>query len=634
MKPNSKLIKIWVRMIRVIYRNLSYMHFSANYCLGFIITLVCLGCLLINPAWSGGPLIVTNGIPALWPENKTIVYTIDQGALGTFSNLQASSMITRAFNQWNQVSTSWLTFTRNAESLPVDVTSYNFEQILDSLPDNSNPIIFDNDGEIIEALAGQYSKSYILGFASVHSYGNEIVMTRSYYNGYFITQQKQTEAQIFSTLLHEIGHMCGLDHAQHSRHIAFNNVFTDDDVVPIMFPTSTGEEDKRDQLTFDDKLAISNLYSTLFHRTSTGSISGAVKRDNKGLPGVNVIARNIDDPFKQVSTTVTGTFDQNQGTYELKGLPPGNYEVMVEAIDEMFNDYSSVGQYAESSSDRSFRSPIKPEYYNQNDSANESRSTMDLVQTSKSRTTSGIDINVDTSSLPSDEETIRLLAINSKANGAASSNSGSVEYLLEPSGNEGSIVIDVEFSSSASYKIYVERERSSGAPLLYTISGNSQSKTVVIGADSNIPLFDTRYFINVFNSGSSDKTFTISVSNQDITPSPTPTATFTSTPTATFSPTPENTATPIVIMTPTPTPTFTPTPSPRGTPTPRSLVGDVNQDGVINALDIFSFSVDWQESAAAADFLSNINKNRSLVIDYSDLMNLIEIYKTTKEETP
>jgi len=619
-------------MTRVIIRYISSMNFSERLSLGFVISLVCFGFLVINSAWSGGPLIVTNGVPALWPENKTIIYTIDQGALGNLSNLQASSMITRAFNRWNQVSTSWLTFSRDAEPLPVDVTANNFEQILDSLPADSNPIIFDNDGEIIDALAGNNAKNYILGFASVYSYGDEIVMTRSYFNGYFITREHQTQDHIFSTLLHEIGHMCGLDHAQHSRHIAFNNVFTDDDVVPIMFPTSAGEDDVRDELTFDDTLAISNLYSTLFHRTSTGTISGTVKRDNRGLPGVNVIARNVDDPFNQVSTAVTGTFDQNQGTYELKGLPPGNYEVMVEALDELFTGTSSVGQYADSSSDRSFRSPVKAEYYNQDDSTNDSRSTVDVVQASKSRTTSGIDINVESSSLPSDEKQIRLLGIDSKTQGAAASNDGSLAFLLEPSGNEGSIVIDFEFSSKASYKIYVERERSSGAPLVYTISGNSNAKTVIIGPDSDIPLFNNRYFINVVNSGSFDRTFTISVSTQDVTPSPTPTAT------VTFTPMPESTATPTptVVVTPTPTPTFTPTstPTPKRTPTPAPLVGDVNDDGVINSLDVFSFTMDWQERATTADFLSNINKNRSLVIDYFDLLRLIEIYRITKEDTP
>ena len=262
----------------------------------------------ITPAWSGGPLVVNNGTAVLWPTNQLpIVYTLDQGTLGSFNNSQAATLINTAFNTWNKVSTTQFRFNKNSKTLSEDVTVNNYLNYYTDSRDGSNPIIYDNDGSIINDLYGGNARNYVLGYTTVYYSGNYIVYTPVIMNGYFIKSQSQTLEEITSTVLHEIGHMCGLDHSQFAREVAYNDINTDDNCIPIMFPTSTGSSDTRNTLTLDDQISISALYPTTYFLNSTGTFSGTVKRSGKELPGVNVIARAITDPVNQVATTVTGT---------------------------------------------------------------------------------------------------------------------------------------------------------------------------------------------------------------------------------------------------------------------------------------------------------------------------------------
>jgi hypothetical protein len=123
-------------------------------------------------------------------------------------------------------------------------------------------------------------------------------------------------------------------------------------------------------LDMDTKNALSNLYPTGVYRDTTGSIEGQVFfRTNGGgrvpVSGINVVARRIDrapyppplgtqafptpptldadgvpsvpppqaatDSLATVSSAVTG-LDFGRGTYRIQGLPPGDYEVMLQEI--------------------------------------------------------------------------------------------------------------------------------------------------------------------------------------------------------------------------------------------------------------------------------------------------------------
>ncbi|MEW6239059.1 MAG: dockerin type I domain-containing protein [Candidatus Omnitrophota bacterium] len=565
--------------------------------------------LFASASWAGGPLSVYNGSPVTWkPNGKTLLYQVDQGAMGPLSNYQAINLIQTAFQKWSRVDTSTLAFDKAKDVLSEDVTSKNYNRIVNSLPSDANPIIFDDDGSIIDLLMGSGSKTNILGLTSTSINNSDIVKAQIVFNGYYFEREHYSQTKIQATFLHEVGHVFGLDHSQYSRHLAQDGIGSNDGTISVLYPTTTDDDSQRQELSFDDKIAVSNLYPTIYHKNSTGSIRGTVKRGSTELPGVNIIARDANDPVSRIATTVSGTYN-NRGAYEIAGLPPGKYEVMAEAVDSYFKGTSSVGQHAEQSNSPSFRNPIKAQYYSSGGAA---RSAETIVEVKSLNYTSGIDISVEQASLPSDENYTYLMGLNSKTVGGAKAGYyAPYKFLLAPSGSEGSVNIVFDFDQNSKYTIDIARELSNGGFKTFTVKDTALQKIVTLSQQGDVPLEKTRYFISIGNRGSYDFTFTISsriatpipstptpqptnTPTPTLTPSLTPssTRTPTSTPKPTFTRTPTHTpisvSTPTAVYTPTPTstPTASVTPTPTDAPTPAPLCGDVNGDGKIGIEDV------------------------------------------------
>src|SRR5215213_444484 len=76
----------------------------------------------------------------------------------------------------------------------------------------------------------------------------------------------------------------------------------------------------------DDKAALSSLYPAPGYSDTTGSITGRVlQTDGKtGLTGVNVIARNLDNPYVDAVSAMSGDYVRveagDDGSFTLTGL--------------------------------------------------------------------------------------------------------------------------------------------------------------------------------------------------------------------------------------------------------------------------------------------------------------------------
>ena len=71
-------------------------------------------------------------------------------------------------------------------------------------------------------------------------------------------------------------------------------------------------------------------------QTSTGSMSGVVTDERQAVvPGATVTVRNVDNGFSRTATT------DSEGRYRLVNLPPGAYEVSIEAAN--FAKYVQTG---------------------------------------------------------------------------------------------------------------------------------------------------------------------------------------------------------------------------------------------------------------------------------------------------
>jgi hypothetical protein len=333
-------------------------------CLKFFCTLSITLCSICK-AYAGGPLAIegSSGNTPVHYSPSTVTINYDIGTLGTRSNSTADGLVLQAFNLWNNVSTATLQLSQGTDlSADIDDTNY-FDLIPDgsqnhpSSSDNLNPMVYDDDGQIVDDIFGIGASNDIAGFAaSVYFVGDD-----KFQEGYAVLNGKLplTDSDIISLVTHEIGHFFGLDHSQ----LNIDNTETDSgapaicstasqDKYPVMYPFLCRLEIS---LHVDDIAAVSALYPASNITTSFGQINGSFV-DTSGNP---ILGANL-----WVENTVTGaTYSivsdylvQNTGFFSIY-LPAGTYTLHANSINPIFFGASSVGPYSATAIDPSFQAP-------------------------------------------------------------------------------------------------------------------------------------------------------------------------------------------------------------------------------------------------------------------------------------
>lgn len=220
--------------------------------------------------------------------------------------------------------------------------------------DGKNEVVSDETGKIFELLG--------LDAASVNGYGpsrrDVSGSTCTITDAFNLLNSTRANFDRASTTVHEFGHIQGLAHSSvgefnSNNSTAFNGGYGSPSSslrpvniasVPTMHPFSSGTGTNRQTPEADDIAGLSQLYPEASFAASFGSIAGTVKRcsDDKPASGINVRAINAADSAIQVSR-YTGFDGNGNGRFEIKGLPPGSYEVVVE---EMGHNGFTVGKMA------------------------------------------------------------------------------------------------------------------------------------------------------------------------------------------------------------------------------------------------------------------------------------------------
>ncbi|MBI1941451.1 MAG: matrixin family metalloprotease, partial [Acidobacteria bacterium] len=268
-----------------------------------------------GPLTVGGLAPFVEGVPFRWNIDP-FTYWTDLGQLGNQSNAQADTLVTQAFQAWQDVSTANINFS-SAGKLGADVTSSNYMSFVNDLNDCGNPlgsiakdrsIVYDVDGSIVTAIGDDPNS--LLGFAFPACYdsnGSENFYTRgiALLNGMWIdgqpdssTNGEVTLAEFRAVFIHEFGHLIGLDHTQINIQ-DFQN-------LPTMFPLLFGVDQA--SLAVDDIAGISELYPEATNNpptrvpflATTGRIRGQIFFSDGLTPvqGLNVIARRVDNPSR------------------------------------------------------------------------------------------------------------------------------------------------------------------------------------------------------------------------------------------------------------------------------------------------------------------------------------------------
>jgi Matrixin len=333
-----------------------------------------------GPELVGGPSTPsTEGQPYKWGgttlafSGMTLNYWTDQGSLGSVSN--PDDLVSTAFQAWQNVATANINFKRQGQ-LGADVTSTNVLGVLNSLENCGTlpaapaggiakpvTIIYDTDGTLFTALG--YDPNTTGGVATALCPTSD--GTNNLYNrGEAILNGKDSsQAQLTAIMVHEFGHMIGLDHSQVNLDCLNKTsaCISDGSIagVPIMFPVLI---DNKTNPAPDDVAGLSVLYPETANNSPTqipfsamGEIQGRVFFADGVTPaqGFNVIARSVANPRTVAVSNVSGFlftedvgdvaipgslqdepyFSHDQaliGYYDIPGLPPGDYTLEVESI--------------------------------------------------------------------------------------------------------------------------------------------------------------------------------------------------------------------------------------------------------------------------------------------------------------
>jgi hypothetical protein len=318
--------------------------------ISFILRAGCLTAALLagaRGAYAGGPLAVnTNGQPLVWPLGRTINYTPDAGAFGRFSSAQVVQWLTEGFKGWTDVEGIAPLTIQATSPFSTNITGDNIFEVLDTLPDDVNLIIFDDDGGILDLLFGFGASEVYAGLGGPRAFDTRtstIAQAWVFLNGY--GSDLESADWWRSAIEHELGHFLGLTHSQINPQVTYDGDPANDALAPRM--SYNDGPNSRPSLHVDDRAWITALYPKPGATPTTGTLRGRVLLpDGKtGLQGIQVAAYRDGDEEATAVSCVSGYRYKDpagfgsrdvslQGFYELPGLPPGNYRLVIEQLDD------------------------------------------------------------------------------------------------------------------------------------------------------------------------------------------------------------------------------------------------------------------------------------------------------------
>ena len=285
----------------------------------------------VSAAHAGGPLYIDQATmrPVAYPNATPVRVYTDLGKLGTLDSQAIGAQVANAFAQWTNVETADFEATIVGDFATIglpDIVAQNAASIIGKDNGGGIHVIYDDDGSLLKNFLG--ADDSVLGMATPE-FGVGPVVTESWVVLNGVPTAYGSSANYVGVVTHEAGHAIGLAHSQtNGESVGWHeepgpyacaapwsgrpSFATVETMHPTIRLWETGlPMGSVDML--DDRAALSNLYPAAGWPASGASIHGRILGlDGKtGLTGVNVIARNLDDPFADAISVISG--DHTQG---------------------------------------------------------------------------------------------------------------------------------------------------------------------------------------------------------------------------------------------------------------------------------------------------------------------------------
>lgn len=228
------------------------------------------------------------------------------GTGGEFAILQ------KAFGVWHRIPGSRIRFndlklTDQSEGSGADETNIVF------FDESNQSGLFPPNSGIIAMTLTTYEDEQFGGALDGHIRDTDLVFNGKDFS--FSSAPEPEKVHLLSVAVHEIGHICGLDHAFHQKINA-----QDDSVdVPSLYPYLNYADDQASQPDQDDLSGVTELYPDKSWTTQMfGSLAGRVDLDGQPAGGIDVIAYREGRP-------VVSTISRSDGAFHIPAVPPGTY---------------------------------------------------------------------------------------------------------------------------------------------------------------------------------------------------------------------------------------------------------------------------------------------------------------------
>ncbi len=319
--------------------------------------------LMATNAMALGPLLVYDpptSTPYAWPGLVNLYTDNDPmfSTTGPVTNADADARVADGGAAWTGVATATLSMAVAGDFASIglpDINLGNWPSVLSTFNGGGYHIVYDSDGQIIANLAGPG----VLGFSSPEwATGASIDESYAVLNGATVDPGDTQGLWWQGVFTHEMGHGINLCHTQLNGAVGFFG----DDIGPAgctppyagfptinqletMYPfidpsylTGSGPAQGTVEM-LDDVASLSDIYPEANWPSDFGTIAGTIYMPDgiSEVTGVNVIVRNVADPFGDCSSMLSGAFSQGDagpdGSYAFHGLTPGQtYVVYVDEI--------------------------------------------------------------------------------------------------------------------------------------------------------------------------------------------------------------------------------------------------------------------------------------------------------------